>query len=104
MGLVAAAATALIAACADLRWHKDGADAQALERDLAECRQQAHFQAERQAVPTMPGSRIIGVDRLGRPVLGQPERLDSDRAMVEHDLARHCMGRKGYRLVPAQNK
>ena len=101
---LSAAALLLLVGCADLRWHKDGADAAALERDLAECRQEAHLQAERQAVPPTPGTRIVGVDRLGRPIIGQPERIESDRAMVEHDLARHCMGRKGYKLVPVEQR
>ena len=97
-----AAALLLLIGCAELRWHKDGADGATLERDLTECRQEAHLQAERQAVPT-PGTRIVGVDRLGRPIIGQPERIEADRAMVEHDLARYCMGKKGYKLVPAGN-
>ena len=93
----------LLAGCADLRWHKDGADEAALERDLTECRQQGRMQAERQAVPpTTGGTRIVGVDRLGRPIIGQPEQLESNRAMVEHDLTRHCMSQRGYKLVSAE--
>ena len=93
----------LTAACAELRWHKDGADAASLERDLAECRQQAQAQAERMAMPHAgTGPRIVGVDALGRPIVSQPERLESERFLAEQDLARHCMGLKGYKLVPAK--
>jgi len=89
-----------------MRWHKDGADAAMLERDMAECRQQAQAQAERIAAPQsgMGGPRIVGVDPRGRPVIGQPEQLESGRFFAEHDLTRDCMGKRGYKLVPADNQ
>ena len=94
----------LIAGCAELRWHKDGADAATLERDLATCREQAQAQAERQSVPHAAGPRIVGVDAAGRPIVSQPERLEGDRFLAERDLTRHCMGRKGYKLVPVEKR
>jgi hypothetical protein len=94
----------LTAACAEMQWAKDGASPADLERDLAACREQARAQTERQTVPQPGGPRIVGVDRLGRPIVGQPEQLDGERFMAERDLTRHCMGRKGYRLVPVEQR
>ena len=93
------------AGCADLRWHKDGADAAALERDLGECQQQARAQAARESwSPWLAGSPVIGVDAQGRANLSQPGRLDTDRFLREHDLARACMRGRGYELVPAEKR
>lgn len=97
-----AAAVILLAGCADLRWHREGASAAALERDLAECRSEARFRAGPDAgTPGAGLPRLVGLDALGRPMMTTPGRLDSDRFLVEHDLTRHCMDRKGYALVPA---
>lgn len=90
--------------CAELRWHKDGADAAALERDLAECRREAHVQADRRTAPSAPGPRIVGVDALGRPIIAPPEQHERERFMAEHDLTRYCMGKRGYKLVPVENR
>ena len=93
------------AGCADLRWHKDGADAAALERDLGECQQQARAQAAReswsQGISNPP---VIGADAQGRVILSQPGRFDTDRFLMEHDLARACMNGKGYELVPVEKR
>ena len=104
MRLTALCIAAMITAgCAELRWHKDGADAATLERDLAECRREAHVQADRQTAPSAPGPRIVGVDALGRPIIATPEQHERERFMAEHDLTRYCMGKRGYKLVPVQN-
>jgi hypothetical protein len=100
----AAALLLLITACAEMQWSKDGTGPDDRERDLAACRGQAQSQAERQSVPHPGGPRIVGVDRLGRPIVSQPEQLDGERFMAERDLTRHCMGRKGYRLVPVEQR
>jgi hypothetical protein len=94
----------LVAACAEMQWSKDDASPADLERDLAACREQARAQAERQTVPQPSGPRIVGVDRLGRPIVSQPEQLDGERFMAEHDLTRYCMSKRGYKLAPAQTK
>jgi hypothetical protein len=93
----------VLAGCADLRWHKDGANAAAMERDLAECRGEARINAG----PHVRGGgsdlpRVVGADRIGRPVMANPGGLDSDRFLVENDFTRQCMGRKGYELVPVE--
>jgi len=98
-------AAMLAAGCAELRWHKDGADAAALERDLAECRQQAQARAERLSTPKSgTGPRVVGVDGKGRAVISQPGQIDTGQFVAEHDLTRHCMGQKGWKLVPADNR
>ncbi len=99
-----AALLLLVTACAEMQWSKDGAAPADLERDLAACREQAQVQAERQSVPHAGGPRIVGVDPAGRPIVSQPERIDGDRFLAERDLTRHCMGRKGYKLVPVESQ
>jgi len=103
----AAAASLLGAAlcgCADLRWHKEGADAAALERDQRECGLQAYAQARREAgMFTLDTPRVVGLDAQGRPVMGPSSRLGSERAMLELDLRRACMTKRGYKLLPVEN-
>ena len=93
------------AGCAELRWHKDGMDAAALERDLGECRQQARAQAARDSwshgISRPP---VVGVDAQGRAILSQPGRIDTDRFLMEHDLARFCMRNRGYELAPVEKR
>ena len=101
--LAAVAALASAAGCADLHWYKEGTSAQALESDLAECRGEARRNAG-------PDPRLLRPDA-GRIVAGSTFRpaassgqLDGDRFLVEHDLTRICMQRRGYELVPAQKR
>jgi hypothetical protein len=100
----AAAAVLLLAAgCADLRWHKDGADVNALNRDLEDCRQTGRTRAAREAWP--PGSslpRIVGTDVQGRAIVSSVGQADTDRFLAEYDLTHECMSGKGYKLVPAE--
>jgi hypothetical protein len=92
----------LIASCADLQWHKPGVTGQAMEADLAGCRAEARRAAgpDPRFVQADAG-RILGMDGAGRPAAGSSGRLDGDRFLVEHDLTRICMSRRGYELVPA---
>jgi hypothetical protein len=93
------------AGCADLRWHRDGADAAALGRDLDECRQLARAQAAHEAWPLgVATPRIVGVDALGRAIVSSPGQVDTNRFFVEHDLARFCMRSRGYELVPVEKR
>lgn len=94
---------AFVAGCAELRWHKDGADAAALERDLAACQQVARQRALHEAWPLGLATThsSMNVDVLGRPVAPYPTRLETDRFLLEHDLTRFCMRERGYDLVPA---
>src|SRR5687767_782622 len=82
--------------CADLQWQKDGASAQALETDLAECRGEARRNAGPDLRLIQPDAgRIQGMDAAFRPSAGSG-RLDGDRFLAEHDLTRICMQRRGY--------
>jgi hypothetical protein len=44
------------------------------------------------------------MDTRGRVVTGYAGRYDTDRAMLEHDLTRECMQKKGYELVPTEKR
>jgi hypothetical protein len=91
-----------LAGCADLQWHKAGVTAQAMEADLDECRAEARLGAGPDPrFLRADAGRILGMDGAGRPAFGSSGRLDADRFLVEHDLARICMNRRGYELVPA---
>jgi hypothetical protein len=95
----------LAAGCADLRWHKPGADAAALEEDFAQCRAEARLRTPRFSSPyATDWPRVVGADALGRPVVSPFSRLDSDAFLVEHDLTRQCMNAKGYELVPDKDR
>jgi len=101
--LAAAAAIVLTSACAPLHWQKDGAGPAALQHDLAECRDQARLRARSEApLFGQPPPAPVGMDSRGRAVTGRAGRYDTDRALIEHDLTRACMGERGYELAPAQ--
>ncbi|OGA24677.1 MAG: hypothetical protein A3I02_01865 [Betaproteobacteria bacterium RIFCSPLOWO2_02_FULL_67_26] len=103
---LSAVAVALHAAgCADLRWHKQGVDAAALDRDLGECQLQARAQARHEIGAFAPDTpRVVGVDAQGRPLAGAANRLGTDRMLLEHDLLGICMRGKGYELVPVEKR
>jgi hypothetical protein len=103
--LAALAALAVSVGCTDLQWHKAGATAEALESDVAECRGEARMNAGPDPRFLRPDAgRIVGVDSASRPVPGSSGRLDGDRFLVEHDLTRICMNRRGYELAPAEKR
>lgn len=103
--LAAISAGLLCGACADLQWHKAGATAEALETDLAECRGEARRNAGPDPRFLRPDAgRIVGIDSASRPVPASSGRLDGDRFLVEHDLTRICMQRRGYELVAATSR
>jgi hypothetical protein len=84
-----------------LEWSKPGSTPAALERDLVDCRGEARLNAGPDPRFARPDAgRIVGVDAAGRPSPGSSGRLDSDRFLVEHDLTRQCMERRGYELAP----
>jgi hypothetical protein len=102
---VSIAAIALSTGCADLQWQKAGATAEALETDLAECRGEARMNAGPDPRFLRPDAgRIVGIDSASRPVPASSGRLDGDRFLVEHDLTRICMNRRGYELAPAEKR
>ncbi|MBI2509547.1 MAG: hypothetical protein HYV99_06170 [Betaproteobacteria bacterium] len=99
--VLAALLAAALGACADVRWHKPGAGAAELDRELGQCRQEARFRSAREA--GLPGSALpqtIVVDPQGRTIAVQPRSPDSERFLLEHDLMRLCMRQKGYELAP----
>ena len=102
---MAAAAVVLAAGCAHFEWQKPGASPEALERDLAGCHDDARLRARHEAplfgrAPPAP----VGMDTRGRVVTGYAGRYDTDRALLEHDLTRECMRKKGYELAPAEKR
>ena len=104
--LSAVAVLCAAAACADLRWHRGGADAATRDADLEDCRRQGRAQSARLAWP-FPGNptRMAGFDRSGRAVLTPypfPTWLDTDQAVLGFELVGDCMRRKGYALAPAE--
>jgi hypothetical protein len=96
--------TAFIAGCAEVRWHKAGTDAAALEKDLDQCRQTAQMEARHETLPRTVAPSMIATDPQGRPIAIQPIASDSERFLLEQDLTRHCMRGKGYELVPAEKR
>jgi hypothetical protein len=95
----------LFAACADLKWQKGGTSAAALERDQAECRDQARLHARSEApLFGQPPPAPVGMDSRGRAVTGRAARYDTDRALIEHDLMRACMRERGYELEPVEKQ
>jgi len=103
--LAAAAAIVLAAGCADLQWQKGGGSPAALERDQAECRDQARLRARSEApLFGQPPPAPVGMDSRGRAVTGRAARYDTDRALIEHDLMRACMRERGYELEPVEKQ
>ena len=95
----------LATGCAELRWHKDGIEAAALEQDLAACRQSARLRAYREAwLFGVTPPYFIGMDPQGRSIMTYPNQLEMDRFLLEHDLMRDCMRGKGYQHVPVEKR
>jgi hypothetical protein len=97
------ALAAALAACQSLHWTRDGADERQIAADLDACRQQARIEAFRLSPPSIHASSappIVVRDRDGRAVVAPPPHGDAERVLLEHDLTRACMQRKGYALVP----
>jgi len=101
--LSAVALLLLAAACAPLEWRKDGVDAAAKQRDLGECQDRARAQAQHEApLFGQPRPPVVGFDVRGRVVTGSAGRYDTERALLENDLVRHCMTQRGYELAPVE--
>jgi hypothetical protein len=94
----------LIAGCADLRWHKPGADTAALERDLEQCQKEGRLQAGRETIPRLAAAPVIATDPQGRTFVTQPHPHDTGRFLLEQDLTRACMRKQGYDLVPQERR
>lgn len=99
--LVAAAASG----CAPLEWHRPGVGPRALEQDLAACREAARARAAHEAWPfSLLAPRLVAVGRSGRLVVVIPPPPETERFLLEQDLARACMQEKGYTLVPVAER
>jgi hypothetical protein len=94
----AAASFLLLGGCATLDWHKADTTPETRGQNLAACMAEARAEAQRW-VPTLPppGSGIV-VDNQGRAVAVPPIRHDNERFLLEHDLIRDCMRKRGYVL------
>jgi len=83
-----------LAACAELRWHKAGADGAALAADQSACRKQAREAATR--------SGHLGLPPVSDPRFGTPSGpSQAEQVLQERQAADNCMREKGYALVPA---
>jgi len=93
----------LAAGCANLQWQKPGADPAVLKHDLSECQDSARLRARNEApLFGQPAPFPIGVDTRGRVVSGRAGYYETERALMENDFTRHCMGERGYKLAPAE--
>jgi hypothetical protein len=88
-----------LAACAACGWYKDGASAQALERDLRDCQVLANELAARPN-PSDASAPPVALDRrFGAQVEG-PIRPTEARLRGQQ-LVNSCMRDKGYGFEPA---
>lgn len=85
-----------LAACGGaVGWHKPGADAEAMKRDLGDCQALAFDKVSRTSPPAPP----VALDRrFGN--LEAPDRTTESR-IREQQLVDSCMREKGYALEPA---
>jgi hypothetical protein len=105
--LLACAAALHLAGCAPMEWRKAGVDAPALGQDLEACRDDARKQAMSQSqLRVFSAAPVIGVDRGGgvNVAPAPPFTGEGERFLLEHDLTRACMTRRGYELVPSAKK
>jgi hypothetical protein len=105
--LLVCAAAFHLAGCAEMEWRKAGVEAPALDQDLQACRDDARTQAMSQSqFRVFSAAPIIGVDRGGgvNVAPAPPFTGEGERFLLEHDLTRACMTRRGYELVPAAKK
>jgi len=83
-----------LSACAELRWHKAGADEAAFAADQSGCRKQARETAAR--------AGHLGLPPVADPRFGAPSGpSQAEQVLQERQRADNCMREKGYALVPA---
>jgi len=97
--LVLAWMSCLPAACAPLRWDKEGLDAVTFEADFQDCRHSAYSAAARHAWLYPP--LLLGRDYRGSGAVSPPFRDQADLFFVEQGHLESCMRERGYRPVPA---
>lgn len=100
-----------LAGCTPLQWVKDGApaEAEALEKDSATCRQEAWREAQyRSFAYSRPIAPLVRRDAFGRSFVTYPygpyPYPFADPFFEEMRLADFCMRAKGYELVPIEKK
>jgi hypothetical protein len=84
-----------LAACAQTRWQKAGADEADTARDLSACRKLAHQKMQRMwgAAADAPRAEIS-------PVFGPTGPSQADIRMQETQAVTVCMRERGYALAP----
>jgi hypothetical protein len=93
--------SALLSACADMRWTKAGADPAAVSRDRDECRATAlTLGAPSGAAVVTPPDQPV--ERGAMPVGARPAATADERFIAEHEVVRLCMQRRGYQLQSAR--
>ena len=85
----------VLAACAELRWHKAGADEAALTGELSACRKLAREKSVR--------AGNLGLPPVSDPRFGAPAGpTQVEQRLQERQAADACMREKGYALVPVE--
>ncbi len=82
-----------LASCAQVRWHKPGADGLAPAQDLSACRKLAQEKIERMYGPPTPSTTD---PRFGKDGM-QPSL--AERQMLQSQAEAACMREKGYALT-----
>lgn len=107
---LAFAAALCLLGCAELRWEKSGADAEATTQDLDSCRAQARAGLARTTTMAPPTAIVItppGFDPVTGRFISAPSAIVSGpsaaaTAIDEEDATNRCMRGKGYHVVPVQ--
>jgi hypothetical protein len=94
----------LIASCAELNWQKPGANQTDVDRELAQCRQDARLQASHEILPMVASPQMVGGDPQGHPIVVQSHQRDAERLLRAQELMRSCMRDRGYVLGPSENR
>ncbi len=87
----------MLAACGQMRWHKEGSDDMALGNDLTNCRAAAQSATQR-----MYGAQQLPTTNIGPSGAATYEPSPADRQMREQEAVNRCMRDKGYTLVPVE--
>ena len=90
--LLAAAALAALAACAEVHWQKKDGDNSSLANDLAACRR-AGLERSMAMGTAIPRTEIS-------PVFGPTGPSPADARMQEAQVVNACMRQRGYVLAP----
>jgi hypothetical protein len=101
------ALTFLAAGCTPLQWVRQDATAEQLDKDMAQCQQEAWREAQWRAFMYRPFGPTLLTDGRGRRFFWPNSPLGDpfgDQFMEESRLAHFCMRAKGYELEPVEAK